>query len=390
MNNNNKKVFLLVASYAFSITNFRLELLKRLIEQGFEVHVTAPDILANEGVLSTLKPLGVVIHEYDLQRTGLNPLRDLQSLWQLNQLMRNIKADYVLAYTIKPVVYGLLAARLAGVSQRFALITGLGFAAAGDSASSVFSVKKLARYLYRLALKQTQVIFFQNADDRAHFLAQNVINSTQQTVVVNGSGVDLTLFAEQPLPESLSFLLIARLLVDKGVREYAQAARRLKQQYPHVSVGLVGWIDDENSSAISQSELQTWINDGVIEFFGRLDDVRPALEQSSVFVLPSAYPEGVPRTILEALAVGRAIITTDTAGCRETVVQGENGFLVPVRDSESLYQAMLHFIQQPEDVSRMGSLSRRLAEQKFDVHKVNQAMLKGMGILPNADESANT
>ncbi len=388
--NNNKKVFLLVASYAFSITNFRLELLKRLVEQGFEVHVTAPDILTNQGVLSKLKPLGVVIHEYDLQRTGLNPLRDLQSLWQLNQLMRTIKADYMLAYTIKPVVYGLLAARLAGVSQRFALITGLGFAAAGDSALSVFSVKKLARYLYRLALKQAQVIFFQNADDRAHFLAQNVINSAQQTVVVNGSGVDLTLFAEQPLPESLSFLLIARLLVDKGIREYAQAARRLKQQYPHVSVGLVGWIDDENSSAISQSELQTWINDGVIEFFGRLDDVRPALEQSSVFVLPSAYPEGVPRTILEALAVGRAIITTDTAGCRETVVQGENGFLVPVRDSESLYQAMLHFIQQPEDVSRMGSLSRRLAEQKFDVHKVNQAMLKGMGILPNADESANT
>jgi len=197
-------------------------------------------------------------------------------------------------------------------------------------------------------------------------------------VVLNGSGVDVAAFNVVPLPSEPAFLLIARLLGDKGVREYVQAAREIRLVRPGVKFLLVGWID-ENPDAIRQSELNAWIQEGVVEFLGRMADVRPAIAKASVYVLPS-YREGTPRTVLEAMAMGRAIITTDAPGCRETVVDGLNGLLVPVREVAPLVAAMQHFLDSPRLLSSMGQQSRRLVIEKFDVHKVNAVMLNEMGI----------
>lgn len=182
-------------------------------------------------------------------------------------------------------------------------------------------------------------------------------------------------FVEQSVPH---FLLIARLLGDKGIREYVQAAKLVKQQYPEAQFDLVGGLDT-NPTSISQAELDQWIAAGTINFLGRLSDVRPAIAACSVYVLPS-YREGTPRTVLEAMAMGRAVITTDAPGCRETVVNGDNGFLVPVKDADALAQAMLRFIEQPGLIAQMGQRSRSIAEEKYDVHKVNAQMLEGMGL----------
>jgi glycosyltransferase involved in cell wall biosynthesis len=287
----------------------------------------------------------------------------------------------VLSYTIKPVIYGTLAAWLAGVPHRFALITGLGYAFQGCGQRS--RLQALVQRLYGLALARAQRVFFQNHDDLALFQERGILNPHTQVCVVNGSGVDLDSFAVRPLPAaalagSVRFLFIGRLLGDKGVREYAQAARLLKRSHPQVQCALVGWVDS-NPNAITQAELDGWIADGSIEFLGRLADVRPAIEACSVYVLPS-YREGTPRTVLEAMAMGRPIVTTDAPGCRETVIDGENGFLVPVQDAVALAQAMARFIDEPALQTSMGIRSRLIAEVKYDVHKVNAVMLVGMGV----------
>lgn len=211
----------------------------------------------------------------------------------------------------------------------------------------------------------------------------HIIQPQSETVVVNGSGVSVHEYAVTPYPmshqqPSVHFLLIARLLGDKGVREYAQAAKMISEKYAHVHFSLVGWVDD-NPDAIKQAELDEWITDQRLEFLGKLSDVRPAIAASSVYVLPS-YREGTPRTVLEAMAMGRAIITTDAPGCRETVVDGLNGFLVPVKSVDALVQAMEKFIIQPELIQTMGIESRKVAENKFDVNAVNSVMLREMGL----------
>jgi len=232
--------------------------------------------------------------------------------------------------------------------------------------------------LYRSALKTNRVVFFQNNDDKALFQQLKLVPSDKELVVVNGSGIDVSIFTPATLPKQCDFLLIARLLGDKGVREYAQAAKQLKLSHPSITCRLVGWIDD-NPEAIEQSELDEWVNGGYIDFAGHLTNVQPAIAECAVYVLPS-YREGTPRTVLEAMAMGRPIITTDAPGCRETVTNGENGYLVPVQDSESLYQKMVQLVESPELVKQMGEVSRKMVEHKFDVHKVNHAMLTAMGI----------
>ncbi len=372
--------FLLIAGYPDSLLNFRGHLLDALSSAGLEVHVAAPGLKQGE-VRSALESKGIIVHDIPLHRTGLNPIRDTVTLFRLWWLIRNVHPDYVLGYTIKPVIYGSVAACLARVPHRYALITGLGyvFADAGRKGVRGF-IRSLAQRLYSVALKRTHKVFFQNPDDEALFRSLGVLKTNAMTCIVNGSGVDISSFSIASLPTTpLRFLLIARLLGDKGVREYAEAARQIRFLYPDVCFSLVGWID-ENPDSITQQELDEWIKQGTIEFMGKLSDVRPAISKCSVYVLPSAYPEGTPRTVLEAMAMGRPIITTDAPGCRETVVDGNNGFLVPVRSVERLVQAMGKFITQPELVELMGQRSRVLAEEKYDVHKVNAIMLEEMGI----------
>ena len=374
-----RTVFLLVASFPDSLIKFRGPLIEALLSAGCEVHVAVPGLDLHSDIAARLKTLSVQVHDIPLQRTGMNPVKDLSALFALRRLMRKIGADYVLGYTIKPVIYGSLSAWIAGVGNRFALITGLGYAFTGEATGLRKVLRALIQQLYRFSLSRNRLVFFQNPDDEALFRELSLLKSAVPSYVVNGSGVDVTEYTVAPLAEAPSFLLIARLLGDKGVREYAQAAALVKQRFPGVTFRLVGWIDD-NPDAIKQAELEAWIAAGTIEFLGKLSDVRPAIRDSSVYVLPS-YREGIPRTVLEAMAMGRAVITTDAPGCRETVVDGDNGYLVPVQDVSALAVAMTKLVESPARVIAMGARSREMAEDKYDVHAVNAVMLREMGVI---------
>lgn len=372
-------IFLLIASYPDSLLNFRGPLLDALLARGLEVHVASPDMPGDSKVRKALESKGIRVHEVGIRRVGMNPLADLRALLELWKLMRRIRPHYVMGYTVKPVVYGAMAAWLAHVPKRFALITGLGYAFQGMDTDQLRGlVRRVVQGLYKAALSTTHKVFFQNPDDEALFRKLGLLTHDVPSCVVNGSGVDVSSFAVTPLPDQLRFLLIARLLGDKGIREYAEAAHRVRSRHPEVGFALVGWID-ENPDSISQAELDHWVAQGSLEYLGRLSDVRPAIQASSVYVLPS-YREGTPRTVLEAMAMGRAIITTDAPGCRETVVRSENGFLVAVQSVDELVEAMERFIFDPGLASQMGGRSREMAEQKYDVHLVNAVMLSEMGI----------
>jgi glycosyltransferase involved in cell wall biosynthesis len=369
--------FLLIAGLAESLTNFRGPLIATLQAKGITVHAAAPDVPPGSVTRTQLEAKGISVHTVPMLRTGTNPLADLRTLLALWLLMWRIRPDVVLSYTIKPVIYGLLAAWMTGVPKRFALITGLGYAFQGDGQRG--GLQALVQRLYGLALARVEKVFFQNPDDLALFQQRGILASSTPVCVVNGSGVDLDRFAVQALPVGpVHFLLIGRLLGDKGVREYAQAAHAIHSYYPDVRFRLVGMIDS-NPNSITQTELNAWMADGRLDFLGSMVDVRPAIAASSVYVLPS-YREGTPRTVLEAMAMGRPVITTDAPGCRETVVDGDNGFLVPVRSVDSLVAAMKRFIVEPELILRMGARSRQIAEVRYDVHKVNAVMLREMGI----------
>ncbi len=369
--------FLMIASFAESILVFRGPLIRALMASGYTVHVAAPGLTAESEPGCTLAGMGIVIHDIRLRRSGINPVEDVGTLLCLKRLMERVRPDVALGYTIKPVIYGAFAARLAGVPRFYALITGLGHAFMNESGGGL--LRRLVQTLYAAALKHTKMVFFQNPDDEALFRAVSILCDRTPSQVVHGSGVDISMYRETAIPHGVpSFLLIARLLGDKGVREYVAAARQVRAQHPEARFALVGWID-ENPSAISRQELEGWIEEGTIQYLGRLSDVRPAIAQSSVYVLPS-YREGTPRTVLEAMAMGRPIITTDAPGCRETVQHGVNGYLVPVKAVDELAAAMLEFVRNPDLVQAMGRASRRLAQEKYDVHKVNEVMLRSMGI----------
>lgn len=375
--------FLIVAGLAGSLVGFRKPFIQSLLAEGITVHAAAPELLSNEKVKIELESMGVILHDVPMARTGMNPLLDLKTLWALYKLMKQLKPDYTMGYTIKPVIYGGLAAWLAKVPQRFALITGLGYAFVDNDNFKRKIVNQIVVRLYKAALSNCQCVFFQNTDDEALFRELSIVQPTTKTVVVNGSGVPVDEYIYEPAPaqSNLNFFLMARLIAAKGVRVYADAARIVKKQYPNANFILAGALDS-NPDGISQDELDGWIAAGLIDYRGRLSDVKPVLKECAVFVLPSYYREGVPRSILEALATGRPIITTDSVGCRETVTEGENGFLVPIKDAHALAEAMFKFIEQPELLTSMGQRSREMAEQKYDVHKVNNHMLREMGIVP--------
>jgi glycosyltransferase involved in cell wall biosynthesis len=373
---------LLIAGLAESLINFRGPLILALRARGVCVHVAAPGLPPGCPTRLQLQAMGVLVHEVPMARTGTNPLADLRTTWALLRLMRRIQPEKVLSYTIKPVIYGTLAAWLARVPQRFALITGLGYTFQGEGQRS--KLQALVQCLYKLALARANLVFFQNPDDLALFRQRGLLQPVSKVCVVNGSGVDLNRFEYCPLSDISaganfpSFLCIGRLLGDKGIREYAQAAKIVRQHHPSVRFVLVGSLDS-NPNSISQAELDAWVAEGCIEYVGMLADVRPAIEACGVYVLPS-YREGTPRTVLEAMATGRAVITTDAPGCRETVVNGYNGLLVPVKSVDELVEAMEQFIRNPALAHEMGQRGRKLAEDKYDVHKINAVMLQEMEI----------
>lgn len=372
------KRIVVLAGSSPSLVNFRGPLLRELVSRGHTVVACGPP--TEPWLPEALRDLGVAFHEVPCDRTGFSIRRDLGLLFALVVLFREIRPDIVLSYTIKPVIYGSLAGRLAGVPAIYSMITGLGYTFGGEAFSRRI-LRAVATRLFRLSLRGNRAVFFQNPDDRAVFHGLGLLRSPEQAVLINGSGVDLDLFPPVPLPESISFLMIARLLVEKGAREYAEAARLIRARHPEVRFRLVGPFDP-NPSALREEEVRAWVREGLLEYLGPLDDVRPAIAQSSVYVLPSYYREGTPRTVLEAMAMGRPAVTTDAPGCRETVQDGVNGYLVPPRDGPSLARALERFIENPALIKRMGRQSRRIAAERYDVHKVNRVILQAMSLTP--------
>lgn len=367
---------LILGSFSDSLLRFRGHLIQRLLDDGHGVVAVAPEMSGE--VEQTLRGWGADCAEVSIDRQGINPARDLETLWQLHQLFVHENPDLFLGYTIKPVVYGLLAAWLADVPSRYAMITGVGTAFTQVEGAKQYLLQTVASMLYRLSLITSHGVIFQNPDDAYLFCARRLVGGPEQVAVVNGSGVDLDAYQPAPIPEGTSFLTISRLLRNKGIVEYVEAARRVKRHHPSVEFRLVGWSDD-GPSAIDDDTLRSWIEGDTVDYLGYLDDVRPAIADATAYVLPS-YREGTPRTVLEAMAMARPIITTDVAGCRQTVVAGENGFLVPPRDVDSLARAMTHFIGEREVAKAMGRKSRIRAKNYYDVEHVTDSLLVALGL----------
>lgn len=366
---------IILAGYGPSLINFRGPLLADFVARGHQVYCCAPDI--DPETERALHAIGCRVEHLQLARNSIGLRADLRYLYSVWQLCRRIDPDLAFAYTIKPVVYGLLAAMLAGVRQRVALITGLGYAFIGDGRDRRL-VRAIAKLLYFVSLRFTQRVIFQNEDDRGLFVSTGLA-PLRRTTVVSGSGIDLNRFTETPIPaRPFIFLMIARLLRDKGVYEYVEAARCVRRDWPEARFQLLGPLDS-NPAAVSSREVSAWQAEGAIEYLGTVSDVRPALTACSVYVLPS-YREGTPRTVLEAMAIGRPILTTDAPGCRETVRPGQNGYLVPVKDARALAERMSAFLENSELASQMGGASRRYAEERYDLRKVNDHILHAMGL----------
>lgn len=376
---------LVLSSFAFSLVNFRGRLLEAMAAAGHDVIACAPD--EDPDVEARLGAMGVRYRRITMDRTGSSPLADLRLLWAYIRLIRRERPGLVLAYTQKPIIYGGLATRLAGHARFYVLMSGLGYVFSSEAAHRTW-LRAIVRRLYRAGVAHAQAIFVFNRDDHAEMLAQGIVTPAHRVLQVPGSGVDLGHFAEQPLPEGPPvFLMIARLMRDKGLIEYVEAARALKARYPEARFRLLGRLDTENPTGVPESDLAGWIAAGILEYQPETRDVRPWLAESSVFVLPSFYREGLPRTLLEALATGRALVTTDMPGCREPVVVGENGYLVPPRDAGALRDALERFLLDPGLAERMGRRSRRLAEEQFEVGKVNRLLLETMALSPGSGDA---
>lgn len=366
--------FLLISPKNRTVYNFRGNLIKKIISLGYEVVVTGPDTENIDRILE----LGARFVEIPMKKTGTSIIGDLKYCYKLFRLLRREKPDVTLGYTVKPVVYGALAAKLAGIKNINGMVTGGGY----TFTAKTFKARLLGiivRILYKFGFWCTDHIIFQNSDDLEEFCNIGLCKR-KKCNVVNGSGVDMEHFTPKPLPDKTVFFMLSRLLKSKGVAEYLEAARIVKGKYPDVKFALLGKFEYEMQDALAEEFIREYINDGTIELYPETNDVRPYYEKCSVYVLPS-YREGTPRTVLEAMSVGRPVITTNTNGCRETVKDGVNGFLVPVGDSKKLAETMIKFIQSKELTEQMGKESLKYCSEKFEVNKVNKSMCIFMNLI---------
>ena len=357
----------------FSLLNFRGDLIKRILSEGHRVIALACGATPEQ--VREIEALGCTYINYDVERTGLNPLRDLRTLGQLIRIVLKNRPSHVLAYTIKPVIWAGIALWFFRSVKFIPLITGLGYAFNSPSTRGRI-IRSMATVLYKGSLSRADTLIFQNKDNLETFASLGIISSTTPRNIVNGSGVNTRHFAFHQAANNgtyINFLMIARLLRDKGVLEYLHAARAIRCKWPRTEFLLVG-PEDSSPNAVPKAELESFIRDGTVTYLGEALDVRAAIQNCHVFVLPS-YHEGVPRTVLEAMSIGRPILTTDVSGCRETVVASMNGWLVPAADTAALEEKMSWFIKNSDEIQAMGLQSRRYVEQRFDVEKVNLKMI---------------
>lgn len=372
----------IVSSIAYSIANFRGPLIREIVSRGWSVYALAPDY--DEAQKELVRNLGAEPIDISMERTGMHPARDLADAVRLAKQLDSLKLDAVFCYFAKPVIFGTLAAAMARVPRRYALIAGLGYVFTPDGEQMPIKrqlLQAIVAGLYRLGLTFAHRVFFQNQDDLDQISGMGLV-SRAKCVRLNGTGIDLDRWTPSPAPtKPITFLLMARLLREKGIEEFVAAARLLKPQFPHARFILLGGTDP-NPGGLRAEIVRRWHDEGIVEWPGHVDDVQPWIRGCSVYVLPS-WREGAPRSTQEAMAVGRAVVTTNTIGCRETVEAGRNGFLVPLRDPPALAEAMRRFLEDPRLVGSMGIESRKLAEEKYDVRAINARMLAEMEIMPS-------
>ncbi len=363
-----------LSSHTPSLFWFRIDMMRSFIEKGHEVFALSNE--AETDWKEKFRELGITYRQINVQRNGTNPLKDLKSIGSIKSVLAQIMPDKIFTYQAKTIIYGTIAANKLGITEVYPLVAGLGSLFLNDDLKTR-AVRTILMKEYRYSMRKCTTVFFQNSDDLETFKAKKAIKN-QKIVMLHGSGVNLDIFNVQPIPETFGFLCISRLIRDKGVYEYLEACRLVKKDYPNVRCLLVGPYDS-NPSSLKPEELKQFVDEGIIEYFGEQTDVVPYIAQCSVYVLPS-YREGTPKTILEAMSCGRAAITTDVPGCRETVDDKENGILVPVKDVKSLAEAMKYMIEHPEEIQRMAKNGRSKAETVFDVQKVNEKICRTMQI----------
>lgn len=363
---------LMISSNSHSILHFRMELIEEFLLRKISIIVCAPQDADFDILKEKLRSKKVTLIPININNTSFKIYNDIHLLSEIYTIIKNNQVNSVFLFHMKPVIYGSLIARLLGLRHVYSMITGLGYVFTEEKHVSL--VKFILKKILYFALSLNAKVFFQNKED-FHLLCDHkpLGNSS---VIINGSGVNLNTFQFTPLPETFSFLFVGRLLRHKGIYEYIDAVRILKRKYPYVSFKVAGGFHS-NPSSVSLSDLEDWIQEGIIDYLGEVKDMLPVFQGSSVCVLPS-YREGCPRSLLEAMSVGRAVITTDAPGCRDTVDKDENGVLVPVKNVSRLVEAMEGIIKDPSLLKEMGLKSRLLAESKFDVHTINEKILANM------------
>jgi len=329
----------------------------------------APDIDAETA--SALKGLGAKPHAISMQRSGKGIMADIKYYRELRRVFADFDADLVISYTIKPNIWGSLAAASLKI-RSVSMVTGLGFVFSPASGVAGSALRYISQKLYRAATNANSQVIFQNPDDLEDFCAAGCLADRGKAFLVAGSGVDVAHYRRVSLPAEPVFLMISRLLGNKGVREYASAAAIVRRQLPDFRFLLVGFLD-EGPDCVTAEELAGWQKNG-IEFLGEMKDVRPAIEKASVYVLPS-YREGTPRSVLEAMAMGRPVITTDAPGCRETVIDNDNGILVRVGDAQDLADKILKLGGDAALREKMGEAGYRRALSKYEVGGVNREIM---------------
>jgi len=364
---------MILSGAAPTLLFFRAEMMLALLEKGHEVIAAAPE--PREEWADKFEHLGLkYLSLPHIDKTGTNPLKDFLGFFSIMQIIRREKPAKIFAYQAKPIIYGTLAAWVLGIKEVYLMMGGLGSVLRSEQKSML---KNILQLQYKIAFKKCKKVFFQNRDDYAWMLQKGLVKA-EQVQMVKGSGVNLAKFPAKPIQNFPVFLFVGRLIRDKGVLEYLEAAKIVKSKYPTAKVQLVGYFDT-NPTALSPKEIQAYLDQGVVEYLGATNDVRPFLENASVFVLPS-YHEGIPKSVLEAMATGRPIITTDAPGCKETVLEGVNGFLIPVKDTEKLAEKMIWMIENKEQAIKMGEQSVRICQENFDVRQVNEVIFKTMNL----------
>ncbi|MED3689588.1 glycosyltransferase family 4 protein [Peribacillus butanolivorans] len=356
-----------------TLFNFRGDLIREIISKGHEVVTIGP----NQDYINDVLELGVRFIEVPFSKDNLSILGDINYYNELKKVLKAEEPDLIFSYTIKPVVYGSLAAQRVGVKEVYPMVTGLGRVYASKSFKAKV-LRLITGLLYKQAFKGSKKVIFQNNDDLRMLTSLRYLPK-EKAVRVNGSGVNMERFTPNDLPDKPVFLMIARIIKEKGVFEFAEAARMVKAEHPEARFILLGGYDN-SIGAIKPIELEPYISDGSIEFPGETKDVVPYLKKTKVFVLPTYYREGLPRTILEAMAMARPIVTTDWPGCRDAVIDGYNGLLVQPQDSKGLAEKMKFMVENPITVKQMSENSLKLCKEKYDVDIVNRHMVEIMGL----------